>query len=170
MKMTRRIILCIFCAATILISSQAFSQFKVKYLIGTWTPVKVEKFNMLTVPVPAQTPAGRGSTTTENSNLGGPQQQVSRTKEQIDRFIQVEERTPLTINADKTVVKIFHEKTVHAKWKLTKHNTRLVAKGIESGKRIIFDILRLSDTLAVVMGHYPFGDLKITYRKDKSVK
>jgi hypothetical protein len=161
MKLNRLLIICILSTAAIFISTTAISQNKVKYLVGKWIPAKVERINVVKVqPI----------TNTNNGGKTGNSQEPAKTEDQIKRFIQSEERTQLIIKADKTAEKDYIGKVIHAKWKLTKHGTKLAAKSTDTGKKMTYDILRLNDTLMIVMGHYPFGDLKLTYKKDKSGK
>ena len=163
-------LLTLFFAFTVafLISSCSTINRNKKYLIGTWKAEKVEKYNVPNRQIPAagsqgKTKPGTGDTIASADTAG----QASKVKGQIDRLIQAEHRSTLTVNANKTAIKESHGKTVHGKWKLTNHGTRLLANSKETGKKITIDILHINDTSAVVTQNFRFGSLKITYKKVK---
>jgi hypothetical protein len=71
-----------------------------------------------------------------------------------------------TTNADKTAVKEYPGKTVHGTWKM-KSNTRLQVVSKETDKKLLMDIVKINDSIAVVKEPLPVGGIKITYRKVK---
>jgi hypothetical protein len=168
MNMKRLLTLCFAVTITFLISSCATFSPNQKYLIGTWKAEKVEKYNMTNLQIPAAGPQGKtkpvAGDTRPSADTAG---QSSRIGVQIDKIIQTELRSTLTLNADKTAIKENHGKTYHGKWKLTNHGTRLLATSKETGKKKTFDILHINDTSAVITESFPFGSLKITYKKEK---
>ena len=166
--MKQLLTLCFAITVAFLISSCATIHPNQKYLIGTWKAEKVEKYNVPNLQITAagtqgKTKPGTGDTIASADTAG----QASKVKGQIDRLIQAEHRSTLTVNANKTAIKESHGKTVHLKWKLTNHGTRLLANSKETGKKITIDILHINDTSAVVTQNFRFGSLKITYKKVK---
>ncbi len=151
-----------------LISSCATFYPNQKYLIGTWKTEKVEKYKVPNLQIPAagtqaKTKPGTGDTKALADTAGQPSQLEGK----LDRMIQTELRSTLTLNANKTAIKEFNGKTIHGNWKLTNHGTRLLASNKETGKKMTIDILHINDTSAVVTESFPFGSLKITYKKEK---
>ncbi|MCX6244978.1 MAG: hypothetical protein NTU98_09765 [Bacteroidetes bacterium] len=141
-----------------------------KKLIGTWKAVKVERYNMPSMPAQASStasPASKAKATPGDTVSAA--NQAKKMEEQLARIIQVEERSTLTINADKTAVKEVPGKTIHAKWKLKNKGTKLIVDLQETGKKMNIDILRINDTSIVVVTNLPVGGLKVTYKKQKTV-
>jgi len=166
--MKRLLPLCFAITVAFLISSCATIHPNQKYLIGTWKAEKVEKYNVPNLQIPAASTQGKTKPDTGDTKASADTAgQSSRVEGQIARLIQTELRSTLTLNANKTAIKEYHGKTVHGKWKLTNHGTRLLANSKETGKKMTFDILNINDTSAVVTKSFPFGSLKITYKKVK---
>ncbi len=155
-------------AIAFLISSCSTINRNKKYLIGTWKAEKVEKYNVPNRQIPAagsqgKTKPGTGDTIASANTA----EQSSRIEGKNARLIGADLKSTLTLNADKTTISEYHGKSVHGKWKLRKHGTRLLTNNKESGKKRTFDILHISDTSAVVTESFPFGRMKITYKKIK---
>jgi hypothetical protein len=132
-------------------------------MVGTWKAVTVEPIGVPSFPAAAQTaakPAGNDSTL-------APTHEQSRLEGQISRMIESEKRSTLTINADKTAVKEYPGKTINASWKLKKKGTRIVAKSKDTGKNLTLDIVKITDSTAVVESTMQYGTMKITYKKVK---
>ena len=64
-------------------------------------------------------------------------------------MIQSELHSTMTVNADKTAIKEYPRKTVHATWKLKNKGTNLLVNSKETGKKMTFYILHINDTSAV---------------------
>lgn len=166
--MKRLLTLCFAFTVAFLISSCATIHPNQKYLIGTWKAEKVEKYNVPNLQIPAASTQGKTKPGTEDIKASADTAgQSSRIEGQIARLIQSELRSSLTVNADKTAIKEYHGKTFHLKWKLKNQGTRLLAKSKETGRDMTYDILNINDTSAVVTASFPFGSLKITYKKEK---
>jgi hypothetical protein len=168
MNMKRLLTLCFIVTITFLISSCATFYPNQKYLIGTWKAEKVEKYKMQNPQNPVT--AAQGTTkpgTGDTKALVDTARQSSRLEEQIARITQTELRSSLTVNANKTATVETHGKTIHMKWKLKNQGTRLLAKSKETGKEKTYDILHINDTSAVITQNFPFGSLKVTYKKVK---
>ena len=155
-------------------SSYAGTHPNQKKLIGTWKTVKVERYNIPNLQAQAassasnsstapKTKATQGDTTAQNAAV-----QAKKMEEQLARIISTEERSTLTINADKTAIKEVPGKTIHAKWKLKNKGTKLIVDLKESGKRMDIDILKINDTSIVAVSNLPVGGLKVTYKKVKT--
>ncbi len=154
-------------SVAILITSCATTYPNQKLLIGTWSPVKVEKAN-----IPA-TPGRTGTTALKATPVTAPvkdsaasAREASQAEQQQARLMKIEYRATLTINADKTAIKEYPGKTIHGTWKM-KSNTNLQVVSKEADKKMLFEILKINDTLAIVKEPLPFGVLKITYKKIK---
>ena len=162
-------LLTLFFASTVafLISSCATNYPIQKRLIGTWKPEKVEKYNMSTPRTPATGTTGKIKSDAGKANPTISPAEPSRAEGQIARLIETQLRSTLILNSDKTAITDYRGKTIHATWKLKKKGTQLIATGKETGKKMTFDILRVNDTSAVVVEHFPIGNLKITFKKEK---
>jgi len=138
-----------------------------KLLIGTWKTVKVEKSNIPATFGRTDPTALRATpVTAPHSDSAAPAAQASKAEQQLARLIQAESRSTMTINADKTAVKEYPGKTIHGTWKF-KNNTNVQVVSKETDKKVLFEILKINDTLAIVKEPLPVGELKITYKKIK---
>jgi len=130
----------------IFISSCATSGWNKKYFIGTWKPVKVEKYNI--------------------ANLSD--QQASKIEEKMAGLIQTELLSLLTVNEDNTADKEYAGITFHGTWKWKKKGTHIQ---FDNDKKISWnitiDVLRMNDTSAVVLENLHNVALKVTYKKEK---
>ena len=150
-----------------LITSCATTYPNQKLLIGAWRTVKVEKSNIpATLGKTDPTPLRTTPVTAPHSDSVAPAREASKAEQQLARLIQSESRATLTINADKTAVKEYPGKTIHGTWKF-KNNTHLQVVSKETDKKMIFEIQKINDTLAIVKEPLPVGELKITYKKIK---
>lgn len=148
-----------------------------KLLIGTWKTVKIEKYDIPGSAGNAGKPAAHKSaendlkltataTTNQPPDSSLSVKEPSKAEQQLARLIQSESRSTLTVNADKTAVKEYPGKTVHGTWKM-KSNTRLQVVSKETDKKLLMDIVKINDSIAVVKEPLPVGGIKITYRKVK---
>jgi len=153
-------------AITLMISSCATS-LNQKKLVGTWKAIKIERYNIpnLAASASGENRNDKSSATTADSTAAP--RQLSKAEDQLNRLIKMEQRSTLTLNADKTAIKEIPGKTIHATWKLKKQGTRLLVDSKEAGKKMTIEILHINDTSAVVVETLPIGGLKVTYRKEK---
>ena len=150
-----------------LITSCATTYPNQKLLIGTWRTVKVEKSNIPSSSGRKDPTAQRAtSATAPHSDTTSAVTQRSKAEEQLERLIKAESHSVLTINADKTAVKEYAGKTIHGTWKF-KNNTHVLVESKETDKKMVFEIQKINDTLAILKEPLPVGDLKITYRRYK---
>jgi hypothetical protein len=167
--MNMKRLLTVFFIVTIafLVSSCAVFYPNQKKLIGTWKAVKVEKLevNVPTAQAPAAGTEAKTRTGEGKSSAGGPDS--AKIEKQISRMIDNEMKSTLTINADKTAIKEYSGKTIHATWKLKKRGTRLLVNTKETGKKLTLDILHINDTSVIVKATVPYGSMKVSYRKEK---
>lgn len=141
-----------------------------KRLLGTWKVVKVEKYDIPNIPTPPPQNTQKGTATpgdTTAMSATATLHQTSKMEDRLNRIIQNEMLSKMTINADKTAIEERPGKTVKGTWKLKKHGTVLLVNSKEKGKKMTIDIIRVNDTSAVVIQRLPIGGLKITYRKEK---
>jgi len=142
-------------------------------MVGKWVPVYAEDVT----PIPAGLVATRPSYSDTLTRMRSTQQNDSlnstisaKKAYQIDRIIQTEMRSPLTITIKgnkRLVEKYFPGKKVTGTWKLKKKGKQIVIKGKEGMKRkVTMDFLSLTDSTAMVITHLPVADLKIKYRKE----
>jgi hypothetical protein len=130
-----------------------------KKLIGTWKAIKIERYNIpnLAASATGEAKTVKSSATTPDST--GAPRPVSKAEEQLNRLIKMEQRSTLTLNADKTAVKEIPGKTIHATWKLKNKGTRLLVDSKDAGKKMTIEILHINDTSAVVVETLPMGGL-----------
>jgi hypothetical protein len=169
--MNMKRLLTVFFIVTIafLVSSCAVFYPNQKKLIGTWKAVKVEKLevNVPTATAPAAGTEAKTRTGTGEAKSSAGLPDSAKVEKQISRMIDNEMKSTLTINADKTAIKEYPGKTVHATWKLKKRGTRLLVNTKETGKKLTLDILHINDTSVIVKATVPYGSMKVTYRKEK---
>ncbi len=140
-----------------------------RMMVGRWKPVKIENADIpehktanLQKSV-TDTLAPKAGDSTKAAGTGTDPKQA----EKLKRLIQTEFRSELQLNADKTAVKYFHGKMFNATWKLKKKETLLVAKSADTGQKVELEILRVNDTSATVIQRSPYGNLRITFHKEK---
>jgi hypothetical protein len=143
-----------------------------KRLLGTWKVVKVEKYDIPNIIPPAPQNTQKSTTTHKDTTTSAMSatataHQASKMEDRLNRIIQTEMHSKLTINADKTAIEERPGKTLKGTWKLKKHGTILLVNSKERGKKMTIDIIHVNDTSAVVIQRLPIGGLKITYRKEK---
>ena len=138
-----------------------------KIIVGIWKPVKVEKIIDSAVLLAATTRAA--DTTVKNQKAGRPAQagNAARKGATIERLIQSEMRATLEIYANKTAIKNYPGKPLHATWKMKGRGTRLIAKNKANKAKFVIDIVEISQDQVVVLEHAQMGDLKITYDRQK---
>ncbi|MFH1159404.1 MAG: hypothetical protein V1733_00445 [bacterium] len=104
----------------------------------------------------------------KESNSGGNATGSKDIQTQLNRIIQVEGRTNITINPDKTAVKFYQARTVKATWKLRGKGTVLIAKDLAKKEKYRLDIQEINNNQMVVVEHLPVGGIKITYEKESN--
>jgi hypothetical protein len=136
-----------------------------KIIVGTWIPLKVEKVSESSAKQAASSMAGNKEQ--KQSKTGAPEGDggASRKEATLDRLIQSEMRATMDIRADKTAVKNFPGKPLHATWKLKGKGTRIVAKNVENNMKFVIEIVEITKEIIVVIEHAPVGDIKITYKR-----
>ena len=156
------------CTVAFLVSSCATSYPNQKKLIGTWKVIKIEKYDIPSVAVANAATAQKAKTgDVHDTSSAVAVSELSKRDKVINRMMEKELHSSLTINKDQTAVKELPGKTVHATWKLKNKGTRLLIDSKEEGKKMTIDILHINDTSAVVLENLPVGGLKVTYKKEK---
>jgi hypothetical protein len=165
-----------------------------KLIVGTWTPVKVEKYISPedlekmktqasgTTSGTATATGAKGATGntakndtaskakmaakggTQGTGQGTPQQ---RAEQRLDRLIQAEQRSPLIIGADKIAVKNYPGNPVKGSWKMNAKGTKVTAKNFKTKEKYVLDIVEITDAKMVIIENLPIGALKINYVKEK---
>jgi hypothetical protein len=160
-----------FLAIIIIISSCATTHPNEIWIVGNWKPIKSEIY------VPPAKPVAPGDTV-KSKKKSAQAVQVSTVEQQqrtsqLDRMVANELRSPVIIKVEgkkKIVQKYYPGKTAEGTWKMKKNGQRLVAKETNTGKTITMDILALNDTNAIVVERFPYGDIKVTYKRIQQVK
>ncbi len=138
-----------------------------KTIVGIWKPVKVEKI-IDSSAVQAATPhstavPGKGT----KPGAEGVDPDAGKIAASVDRLVQTEMRATLEIFANKTAVKNYPGKPMHATWKMKGKGTRLVAKNLANKSKFVIDILEISQDEVIIVEHARMIDLKITYERQK---
>jgi hypothetical protein len=134
-----------------------------KMIVGKWKPLSVEKVvdSSALQAAGSMTPAQDKGKTKAGTTPG---QAAPETREGgLDRLVQAEMRATLEIFENKTAIKKYPGKPVHATWKMKGNGTKMVGKNIENKMRFVIEILEISKEQVVVIEHLPVGDLKIVY-------
>jgi hypothetical protein len=150
----------------LLISSCAIQPIQ-KRLIGTWKVVNVDPIYFTNLQEKIAYVQKHKNDKIDTVTNQAKQLEISKAEDQRERMIQSELHSTLTVNSDKTAIKEYPGKTVHAKWKLKDKGTNLVVKTKESGKTITFHIQHLTDTSALFTATSPAGKYQISYKKVK---
>jgi hypothetical protein len=173
MKMFKVITLSAFIAMTVFANSCKVIYPNERKIVGKWNPVKIEKIDPAVTPTTSSsarpgsaakmdTVAGKKGKNAQGLNPGDSRDN------QLTRMATIEERTSLEVYAEKKmVVKQYPKKTFKGTWKLKKKGMQVQVKEIQTGEKHTIDILSINDTSAVILEKFPFGDIKITYKKEK---
>jgi hypothetical protein len=140
-----------------------------KIIIGTWRPVKVEKIvdsSAIQAAATLQPNSGKKPGTARPGADGGA---ANRKDAELDRLVQMEQRATMEIFPDKTAVKNFPGKPLHATWKMKGKGRKIVAKNLENKTTFVIEILEIDKEHVVVLEHAPVGDIKITYERQFDV-
>jgi hypothetical protein len=171
MKIYKPITLIAFISMIVLANSCFITHPNEKMIIGKWKPVKVEKFNppvtdsAAIASLSSSTPKTDSVSLKKGKNIQG-KLTPAQMENQLNRMAVTEERTPLQVYSEKKkFVKQYPGKTVTGTWKMKKKGTQIHAKADESGKKQTLNIEQISDTSFVVLEHFPYGDIRITYHK-----
>jgi len=151
-----------------LITPNGFSQTVQKRLIGTWKAIKIEKYNIPETPdqLAGKSQKGNGNAT-DSASVARAREQFSKLEARLNRLIQSELHSTLTIKADKTAIEERAGKTIQGTWKLKNKGQSLLVTSKKPARKITIDIVRVNDTSAVVIENLPIGGLKVTYQRVK---
>lgn len=136
-----------------------------RIIIGTWRPVKVEKVvdsSAIEAAASLQTPDQGKKQGDSRAVAGGA---VSRTEAELDRLVQLEQRATLEIFPDKTAIKNFPGKPLHATWKMKGKGKKIIARNTENKMTFVIQILEIDKERIVVLEKAPVGDIRITYER-----
>ena len=182
MKITRPFFLTTLVALLIVANSCKVTHPNEKLLIGKWTPVTVEKYSdelsqkaapasgttKSTAAEPSRSKPQTDTASSRNQRAVGDGSPDANAENMYNRQIATEQRTSLEIYTEKkTVVKQYPGKTIKGTWKMKKKGTQVTAKDNVTGKKLTLDLQKINDTSAVVIERFPFGDIRITYKKEK---
>ncbi len=134
-------------------------------IIGTWRPVKVEKVvdsSAIEAAASLQTPDQGKKQGDGRAAAGGA---ASRTEAELDRLVQLEQRATMEIFPDKTAIKNFPGKPLHATWKMKGKGKKIIAKNTENKMTFVIQILEIDKERIVVLEKAPVGDIRITYER-----
>ena len=166
MKRNRLFTICTIAVSMIVMASCGIAPHpNEKIIIGTWRPVKVEKVVDSSALQAAASMAG--TSTPNKSKDGRPAGEGggARKEAALDRLVQSEMRATLVIYENRTAVKNFPGKPLHATWKMKGKGTRIVAKNVENKMKFVIEILEINKEQIVVIEHAQVGDIKITYQR-----
>ncbi|MEI7661943.1 MAG: hypothetical protein WCK34_07095 [Bacteroidota bacterium] len=139
-----------------------------KIIVGIWKPVKVEKIIDSSAIV---SKTAHSSDTAKKAPQPGRESRggvnSGKIEASIDRFVQTEMRTTMEIFANKTAVKNYPSKPMHATWKMKGKGTRIVAKNLATKSKFVIDIEEISKDRIVIIEHAKVADVKITYERQK---
>lgn len=154
----------------VIMGSCAVSHPNEKIIVGTWRPVKIEKVVDSSALEAAQALNPPSSTKPSDSRPGSVRagrggDGGSRKDAELNRLMQLEQRSTMEIYPDKTAVKNFHNNPINATWKMKGRGKKILAKNVETKHTFVIDILEISKERMVVLQHTPAGDLKIEYER-----
>ena len=136
-----------------------------RIIIGTWRPVKVEKVvdsSAIEAAASMQSTAQGKKQGDSRSVAGGA---ASRTEAELDRLVQLEQRATMEIFPDKTAIKNFPGKPLHATWKMKGKGKKIIARNTENKMTFVIQILEIDKERIVVLEKAPVGDIRITYER-----
>lgn len=136
-----------------------------KIIIGTWRPVKVEKVVDSSALQAAASMAGNSTPGQSKDGKSAGNGGASRKDAALDRLVQSEMRATMEIFANKTAIKNFPGKPLHATWKMKSNGSKIIAKNIENKMKFVIEILEINKEQIVVLEHALVGDIKITYQR-----
>jgi len=138
-----------------------------KIIIGTWRPVKAEKVVDSSALLAAGSMAGTSAAKQSKDGRPAGDGGAGRKDAALDRLVQSEMRATLEIFANKTCVKNFPGKPLHATWKMKGKGTRIVARNVENKMKFVIEILEIDKEQIVILEHARAGDIKITYQRQQ---
>ncbi len=151
-----------------------------KKLVGTWKTVSAEVYTETPAPAPAATTAKKTSVTPPDSakasNAGRqititPAEAEKRKSEVLNRILKAELKSTMRITIVDKKTKVFEkflpEKTIKGTWKMTKKGTVITTKEMQSDRKIVMNLLSITDSTALVIEHLQYGDLKVKFVKEK---
>ena len=136
-----------------------------KLIIGTWRPLSVEKIVDSSAIQAGAAQAGTSVKQKQGSARPAAEGGAGRKDAELNRLVQLEMRATMVIYPDKTAIKNFQGKPLHAKWKMKGKGTKIVAKNLENKTTFVIEILEINKEKVVIIEHAPVGDLKITYER-----
>jgi hypothetical protein len=168
MNRNRTIALSLFVIAVFIMTSCAIAPHpNEKIIVGIWKPIKVEKIvdssALLAAGVTPSDTARKVQKTGKTTGNGDG----SRKAAGVDRLVQSEMRATLEVFANKTAIKNYPGKPLHATWKMKGRGTRLVTVNVANKSKFVIDIVEISQDRVVVVEHAPAADIKITYDRQK---
>ncbi|HSN49715.1 MAG TPA: hypothetical protein VLR52_00690, partial [Bacteroidales bacterium] len=98
----------------------------------------------------------------EKNETRTPEEIAQHQANRIQQLLRLEEKSRMKINADKTLEKIYPGKILKGKWKIKKDGKRMIVKSKDKG-RILLDIQYLTDSTAIIVEHFPVGDIQVKY-------
>jgi len=157
-----------------IMTSCAATQPREKQLVGTWRSNKVSPYVSKDQQI-LSTNTKKITDTTNVAKHGTENKSTTsfsdkRQAEQFQHFIDVQMRTTMKFNADKTGEIQFPGKTINAKWKLKKKGTILVVRDLDSGQKRSLELVFLHDTSAMAIQRTNFGDIIVRYSKQQEKK
>ncbi|MDP4281775.1 MAG: hypothetical protein Q8867_06450 [Bacteroidota bacterium] len=185
--MNSRRLICIiaaaFSAATIVSCSSTSPA--TKLIVGTWTPVDAEKYyepgsspeslaKTQDTTVTMTTAKHQNSITGKEKDKGRtttgvtPEEQRQKMLAQWGHMVNIERRSGLVVKSDKTLQKIFKNRTVELTWKMKGRGKYLIAKEKETGQKYHVDIASITDSTLVLIEKLPqfdLGGVKVYYRR-----
>ncbi|MGA3012574.1 MAG: hypothetical protein ABSD71_00925 [Bacteroidales bacterium] len=138
-----------------------------KHLIGTWKVMKIKQSS-----TPGTMAFGEKDKDNKNNHVDtitNPNNVRKLSKEELEQIAMSlsEINYNLTFNADKTAVKEYQGKTIHATWKLKDNGRSLLINSKGTGKQVLFHIQQINDTIAIFSVTSLLGTSRILYEKKK---
>ncbi len=139
-----------------------------KIIVGIWKPTSVEKVVDSSILLAAGAhPADTNRKVQKDGKTAAGAGDQSRREAGINRLLQSEMRASLEVFANKTAVKNYPGKPLHATWKMKGRGTRLITKNVANKTKYVIEILEISQDRMTVLEHAAAVDIKITYERQK---
>ena len=136
-----------------------------KRLIGTWKVMKLKQFSTPgTMASIGEKDKKSHSDTTTNQIT---HRKLSKEEQEQIAMSLSEINYNLIFNADKTAIKEYQGKTIHATWKLKDNGRNLLIISKGTGKQALFHIQQINDTSAIFSVTSLLGTTRILYEKEK---
>jgi hypothetical protein len=165
MRINRFFTLILVLVSTLIVSCATVNP-KEKLVVGNWIPRKAAPYEgnikgALSIEGIKADDTTKATTSKQPDNAFASEKKNGELQRSINNLMNM----TMKFNRDKTCVITVKGKTIDGKWKLKNKGKNLFVKDPKSGQKKTFEIIKLNDSVAVVIQRSHSGDIIAKYRK-----